>query len=209
MARKTIKQFGLERTGSSYLFAIIKRNFDVRMADLEAGNEWKHATVSPNRLDAWDHTVVTCKDPLAWYQSTLAFFHQPREPFVPQVMYSWCAYNQYYAHLADTRPDKVTIVRYEDLMQNSREALAPFAEKAGISRLNDTWSDIAHTVHAADPVILPGYEIVTFDKSYYEDKRYLQLFTGRELDNCCEILSHHQALLDRLQYSYTLSTTLP
>lgn len=202
---RRIKQFGLERTGTNYTRFLLQENFEV-VVEMHVGR-WKHATVPLDRLADYDHLLVNVKHPFAWCASYLKFYRNlsTNVHVLHPIVRLWAAFNDYYLALTRTHPDKVSIMRFEDLLLDGQRALAPVVAKLALVRKSELWQDSPNVV---TPAKLETHTLIShrpFDKAYYADRRYMDIYTPKSLNILTSFLQRECGeLLD--EFGYKLET---
>lgn len=184
------KQYGLPRTGTNYIKALIEKNYYAKVLANIGG--WKHGYYCLSKqLDC----IVSIKHPLSWLvsmynhikssskhfsinhvQETFSkFIISPftiyrNQPLVDNPVKFW---NEMYRHWLNI--PRVFVIVYENVLIN------PYIlDQLPVSRLKSPLEDIHQ-------VLKPGHEKVyisndKFDDSYYLEKKYLLNYTSDELD---------------------------
>ena len=208
------KVFGLQRTGTNLMVALLTRNFHVH--SLEIGAEWKHGPVEqPDRT--WNNTparfVLCVKDPYAWLVSCFRYFREsvdadstvaPQfvgnpsmsfDEFVMTPSYEFASpvhrWNQMYKLWPATlSAERTVVVRQEDQLSDQIAVLAEAQRKLGLTPLG-------HLQAIAQRVDVEGTLGTAMNRSYL-DRQYMASFPPPLLEHVNHILDPE--LMDRFQY---------
>ena len=125
-----IKVYGVQRTGTNYVRALLRRNTDHTVLMHEFG--WKHGKAQP--IVRPPDTQIVCaliivKNPYSWLRS-IATWGDSERVEIEKIGYAKY-YNDMYAHYVEFLQmhwawmgyDKATFVRYEDLLRDLRWSL--------------------------------------------------------------------------------------
>lgn len=189
------KVFGLQRSGTNLMVALMERNFHTH--SLEIGAEWKHGVVEqPDRTwnGAAARFVLCVKNPYAWLVSCYRYFqaaHGADGTVAPQFradpsmsfeefvlgpsyefetpVHRWNAMHRHW--LGRLPPDRTAVVRHEDEVADPVAVLEAVRRKLGLRpscpRLEGIQArvDVRATLGAR------------FDVTYYRERAYLREFT--------------------------------
>ena len=139
--------------------------------------------------------LVTVKNPYSWYLSYDRFarkndFYRSRKDLNSHFVFDYLHYYEKWADFSQEAPDKVKIIRYEDLIHDLSSAMNEVAEFTGL------------------PPVFPAYENVEkvsmsrrFNASrlkYYKNQTYRELLPERDKKVINQILG--EAFFNRLGY---------
>jgi len=134
-----IKKTG--RSAGDNVAAFFRATFDAWKNYNRTGNEHWHVGYSPifvvdteKMLQSLPNSQVlhVVRNPWSAYADTKK---RPVPMSLPNYMRAWTL-NQYYAlYFSQKYPDRVTVVRIEDVMEDRNKALAPLCEKMGIDNM--------------------------------------------------------------------------
>lgn len=185
------KVFGLQRTGTNLMVALMLRNFHVH--SLEIGAEWKHGPIrEPERIwNAQPARFILCvKNPYAWTVSCYRYLRKlygvdptvslefQRDPSVsfeeflirpsygfPTPIHHW---NQMYRlWLSTLPPQRTVVVRQEDQLIDQRKVLQTVQRQFGLSRRAAELQPFAERVDTDSRLLGP------MDCDYYLDRQYM------------------------------------
>lgn len=213
------KVFGLQRTGTNLMVALMTRNFHVH--SLEIGAEWKHGPV--RRADrAWNNSparfVLCVRNPYAWLYSCYRYFRRANgvdrtvapqfkrdpsvsfEEFVLTPTYTFATpvhrWNEMYARwLRELPEDRTAIVRQDDQLEHQTSVLEAVEAKLGLHRKLpelqpiDRRVDIGAHLHGS-------YER---DQKYYLNREYMAEYSPSLLEKVDQLLDSQ--MLDTFGYS--------
>lgn len=194
------KMFGLQRTGTNLMVALMLRNFDVH--SLESGTEWKHGPVKmPQRT--WNRQparfVLCVKNPYAWAVSCYRYFRKAKgvdatvapeflakpsmsfEEFVtgptygfPTPIHRW---NVMYRLWLNTLPaDRTVLVRHEDQLRDQVCVLKTVERRLGLVRRAAALQPIHERIDVNAKPVGP------MDVRYYEERAYLRKYSPQLLE---------------------------
>lgn len=145
MASITIRQYGLQRTGTNAIKALLEENSDEPVRVLTSTHGSKHdmptadATADPALL-----FVVSIKDPVSW----LASYHRyrklqcesetpprtidPISLLAPEWLAHWRRHTVAYLTLAETMPNRTAVVQHETLLRTPGRTLKHVANHLGL-----------------------------------------------------------------------------
>ena len=126
-----IKIYGVQRTGTTWLRELLRQNTTETILMHEFG--WKHGEAQPFQGipgNAPMSAIVIVKHPWNWIRSIMRWHGGHEKTYIEQFGYAK-HYNKMYRHYADFLSlywpymgyDKVTFVRYEDLLRSREEKL--------------------------------------------------------------------------------------
>lgn len=141
MTRIPVKQYGIQRTGTNALKALLETNCqDVDVLSSTYGS--KHGFPADD-LPGDLRLVVSIKDPVTWVVSYYRFrsakaldenpprVYDPLETLVDQSLSYWASRTAAYLRLADER-ERVAIVQHETLLRDPLAVLASVKEALGL-----------------------------------------------------------------------------
>jgi hypothetical protein len=210
------KVFGLQRTGTNLMVALMQQNFHVY--SLEHDGEWKHGPVR-EAARQWNgrpvHFVLCVKNPYAWAVSCFRYFRRAHltdstvapqfradpsmsfEQFLAGPHYSfpnpiarWNQMNQLW--LATLPKDRSVLVRQEDQLLNQLRSLEAI----------ERWWKLARRL----PELQPAAERISFrarpagplDRDYYLNGMYLTEYSQDLLQRMNSLLD--MPLMGQLKY---------
>jgi hypothetical protein len=195
MEAKTVKMFGLQRTGTNVVLKGLKANFYIR--SVEHGREWKHGPVKKSGEEV--QCLVFCfREPFAWLASMYRFSFTGAGGGCPHFRRSWSfskflrsphyqwdtpldrwnEMNRHYLDWIAAHPDRGIAVRCEDMLspEQAAQQYLRIGQHFGLARL----SSVVHTFRRR---ITPTQRIakrpMNFD--YYRERRYLAMYSAQEL----------------------------
>lgn len=212
------KMFGLHRTGTNLMVALLMRNFSVH--SLEIGAEWKHGPVEdPDRCwhDQLWRFLLCVRDPYAWALSCYRYFRRANgsdatvapqfqsdpsmtfEEFLLTPTYSFDSplhrWNQMNQLWFDTLPrDRTVLVRHEDLLHDQ---IAVLQEIECALRLKRRAIQLQATDEKIDVNASP---VGPFNRDYYLDREYMLEYPVSMLLYMQSVLN--PALMGRLSYKH-------
>lgn len=181
---KEIKIYGLKRTGTNYIKALIEKNFDATIDDNKGG--WKHGPYIKNELQYKEtDVIVMIKDPVAWLDSLRRYLKSQWSPDFFMKHYIW-EYNTMYMHWINIKLDshKLIVIKYENLAYNTEDTLHMIAERL----------DLRQTLlplNIIPGVIKSGGQItdIKFNKDYYINKQYIQHYSPHTIELIYKMLN--------------------
>lgn len=213
------KVFGLQRTGTNLMVALMTRNFHVH--SLEMGAEWKHGPVRHTER-MWNNSparfVLCVRNPYAWLYSCHRYFRRANgvdrtvapqfkrdpsvsfEEFVLTPTYTYATpvhrWNEMYARwLRELPEDRTAVVRHDDQLEHQRSVLLAVESKLGVSRKLpelqpiDRRVDIGAHLHGS-------YER---DQKYYLNREYMAEYSPSLLEKVNQLLDSQ--MLETFGYS--------
>lgn len=188
---KTIKQYGLQRSGTNYTKLMLTTNYKVDIKTNEGG--WKHGyVVSRCHFNKELDLIITIKNPYAWLVSIYNYFHPSghntsiskfiRNKYCYEGMvnktpiHHWNTMNKHWCHLMLLN-HKVVVVMYEDLLCIPEYACNLIADQLNLERKSNSFYIPQNQVMAN-----AKENDKLFDKSYYLEKKYLNQFTSDDLE---------------------------
>lgn len=196
------KVFGLQRSGTNLMVALMSQNFHVH--SLEIGAEWKHGPLKARDRN-WNGQVakfVFCvRNPYAWLHSCYRYFRRangadptvPRqfrqdpsvsfEEFVLTPTYGFATpihrWNEMVRHwLKELPADRTVMVRQEDQMVDQLSVLSRLEEHLQLRRRLEELSPIEHRVDV-NARLNGSYEA---DREYYLDRQYMAAYSPTLLE---------------------------
>ena len=221
-----IKIFGLQRTGTNWLRALLQRNYKVDVMVNQGG--WKHGQISWFAQE-WNYIIVLTKHPAAWLVSLWGHMNREyrgqdyftaqslaefiRHPFIipgvtPPKPHKWRVrasnpiqhYNNTYYHWLSITPGPpyVSLIKYEELLAHPEEELDCLAHLMGLQRIGNEWDPVSKTVNPSDDrcIALSNQDFAR--TSYYLQERYWQEFNEEQVRWIESQLDHD--LMVRLGY---------
>jgi hypothetical protein len=194
------KMFGLQRTGTNLMVALMQRNFHVH--SLEIGAEWKHGPLqSPDRQwhGAPARFVLCVRNPYAWLVSCYRLFRRTHnadcavapqfqrdpsmsfEEFVVSPSYEFETPVHRWNHMnglwLDTLPaGRHTLVRQEDQLEGQVGVLERVERELGLTRLS---AELRLIEAKIDVNAAPAGPM---DRDYCLDREYMSAFGPALLD---------------------------
>ncbi len=141
--------------------------------------------------------IVMVKDPYAWYQSYL--LHARRNGYVCYKKFVnqhfIIDYNRYYTKWLDFRdeaPDRVMVIRYEDLIARREEILETVKQRFALKMLHDAYQNVEKVAMSRK------WSAKRLD--YYKNKSYVKMLNKEER----HVLNHTLCplLMKRLEYAF-------
>jgi hypothetical protein len=195
MDAKTVKMFGLQRTGTNVVLKGLKANFYIQ--SVEHGREWKHGPVKKSGEEV--QCLVFCfREPLAWLASMYRFSFSGAGHGCPHFRRSWSfsqflvkrhyqwdtpldrwnEMNRHYLDWIAAHPERGIAVRCEDMLspEQAAEQYLRIGQHFGLVHRDKV-------VHTFRRRITPTQRIarrpMNFD--YYRERRYLAMYEPQEL----------------------------
>jgi FkbM family methyltransferase len=216
--RVPFKVFGLQRTGTNLMVALLTRNFQVH--SLEMGAEWKHGPVKrPDRIwhDTLARFVLCVRNPYAWLHSCYRYFRRANgsdgtvapqfkrdpsvtfEEFVLTPSYGFKTpvhrWNEMYHRWLNELPeDRTALVRQDDQLENQLGVLKAVEQKLGIKRTSQDLQTIDRRVDVGAQL----HGSFERDQRYYLNREYMAEYGPGLLEQVNRHLD--QQLLDRFEY---------
>lgn len=212
------KVFGLQRTGTNLMVALMLRNFHAHY--LETGTEWKHGPLQlPNR--SWKgqpaRFVLCVKNPYAWAVScyrylrnscgvdptvSLEFQSDPSvsfEEFLIRPSYGFASpihhWNQMYRLWCNTLPPQRTaVVRQEDQLMDQVRVLEAVERQLGLSRRAAQLQAMDQKVDADSRLVGP------MNREYYLNGQYLEEYSPTILDRINPLID--ASLMRQFHYEF-------
>lgn len=203
-----VKIFGLQRTGTNLMAALLARNFRVRR--LVRGTEWKHGHVR-NPSHAWNGTpvrfILCVRNPYSWLLACYRYFTKAvgRDPTLPpqfaqdpppsfesfvtlpsyefdDPVERWNRMNRHW--LKSLPPSRTAVVRLEDQVDDQIQVLERVQSHLALPRRSNGLRRIERRVD-----VVPGPR-GPIDRADHLDRSYMRHFSP-------ELLEHVNQRLDR------------
>lgn len=172
-----VKQYGLQRSGTSVLWWLLKENYDVTVLTNQGG--WKHGSHNPRRWPRETHVVVSVMHPLPWLVNFWRYCRgYDRRPFRKFLTRNWCSpvhlWNWAYQHwtriqLAD---HELAEVRYKDLLASISSTMLRVQTVMKLPRLRRPFRRPKGYV---DPHPPPGAK--GFDPAWFTEGKFMRHYT--------------------------------
>ncbi|HEY8750122.1 MAG TPA: sulfotransferase domain-containing protein [Tepidisphaeraceae bacterium] len=193
------KVFGLQRTGTNLMAALLERNFHVQ--SLEPWTEWKHGPVRQPGL-VWEgqavRFILCVRDPYAWLGSCYRYFQKAvaRDPSVPEQFRKnpsqtfeqfvtrscyefenpvdrWNRMNKHWWKALGS--ERAAVVRHEDQLQDQIPILENMERALELKRRGESLRRIRKRVD-----VVPGNQPV--ERNYFLNREYLAEYSEHLLD---------------------------
>lgn len=202
------KVFGLQRTGTNLMVALMTRNFHVH--SLEMGAEWKHGPVRRTERiwnDSPARFVLCVRNPYAWLYSCYRYFRRANgsdrtvapqfkrdpsvsfEEFVVTPTYTFATpvhrWNEMYARwLRELPEDRTAVVRQDDQLERQMSVLESVEAKLGVARKSPD-------LHPIDRRVDVGAHLhgsFERDQKYYVNREYMAEYSPTLLEKVNQLL---------------------
>lgn len=189
MKKISLKQYGLQRSGTNYTRMLLLKNYFTNIVANEGG--WKHGYYQATgsfRNEA--HLIITVKDPFAWLVSICRYSFVHIRKTLPEFIRTkygfeglcnsnpivhWNTMNLHWSNLI-LNSHKVCVVRYEDLLEYPQEVCDVVAKRVGLYRQENQFyipkGKVSQNTTEGSGV---------FDRDFYLQKRYMKAFTGEDV----------------------------
>lgn len=182
--KKTVKQFGLKRSGTNWLYDLLTANFNVKV--LTNGGGWKHGEYRVKRLLGHEtDCVVISKDPFSWLVSMHRYRAKwGKESFARLVndgdmIAHWSVLHRNWLDAAArVRESVIAFIRYEDVLRSPKQTLQLLAGKLDIERSSGDW-----IIETRRVVPGGGHSKNNFNRRpYYLNRAYMNSFNEKMVD---------------------------
>lgn len=213
------KVFGLQRTGTNLMVALMTRNFHVH--SLEMGAEWKHGPVRRTERmwnDSLARFVLCVRNPYAWLYSCYRYLRRANgsdrtvapqfkrdpsvsfEEFVITPTYTYASgvhrWNEMYARwLRELPEDRTAVVRQDDQLEHQISVLKAVEAKLGVRRRNRELQPIDRRVDVGAHL----HGSFERDQKYYLNREYMAEYSPALLEKVNQLLDSE--VLDTFGYS--------
>lgn len=187
MTRRVLKQYGMPRTGTNYLGALMSDNFMAFVAGHELGNKhqepvdpgvWLRHNKNHRFYDvlklSWDahkvRVVVSIKSP---YGSVFSYMNYTRN-HTQEIAYKYCKVTE--ERLLSWLPICDVVVRYEDLIEDPLLALSAISA-ATETHFSQQPVDIIRRVESNGRRVSKPH-----DRKYWRERKYLSEMSRATID---------------------------
>ncbi len=202
MTRKTIKQFGLQRSGTNLTKFLLESNYAV---EVEVNRtSWKHGFC--DSFHQQTDIVVTTKNVYAWLDSIYRYWiigNHPeaqrskkvygerfaaflRQPFrfehanSPDAISHWNLMHRHWLGLErEIAPRRIAVLRYESILENAESACNQVARELDLARNPSAFVRPERKMAVGGE--RTGVTKRPFDPSFYLERRYLSWFLPDDL----------------------------
>ena len=205
---RLIQQYGLEKSGTNYLYWLLYENFEEILVSQRYKHLWpdvpkmrRHDLSKdraffeeicvadnipiPEDLDeilarGLSGTIVIYKDPYAYTVSALRDVPVRDSKAAMDTIDNWCRSNCHFLGWIEDNPDTVLAVKYEDLLpEESRNAVLEQIRDKFYLKQKGEWADVVEHAYNRN-IRIPQNPSQTYDKSFQTEKGYLQELSEEE-----------------------------
>lgn len=189
---KTIKQYGLQRSGTNYTRFLLVNNFRCDVVVNRAA--WKHGYHNPDL--SCDGVVVTTKTPFAWLTSVWKYFRKVHRRNLHDFLRSGWSFegthasspvihwNTMNAHWLSIDDPLVAVVDHDRQASDPEREMGEVADILGLERVKRK-PRLGHQFISTDRKMKAGsdhsspqhvFPNVRFDRLYYVNRVYMEMF---------------------------------